>query len=358
MSLTEQNTPIDEAKLGAIMGQLVNDVGATMSTTLFTIGDKLGLYKTLAATGPATPAELAERTGTSEIYLQSWLLNQAASGYIDYDPQTERYRLAPEQAMVLADPESPLFMAGIFECVPAFNAVTPRITQAFQTGEGLAYAEHDHKMFEGVAQFSRGSIATELVPAWLAALDGVTAKLESGATVADVGCGFGLSTITMAQAFPRSRFYGYDSHAISIEKARQAAEKAGVSDRVTFEVASATAYPARRYDLITFIDSFHDMGNSVEVARHAYKTLAAGGTLMLAEPAAGDKVEENLNPIGRILAAGSIFICVPNALAQGGPALSGQVTDARLKEVVQAGGFSQFRRTLTTLFNRVIEVRA
>jgi predicted O-methyltransferase YrrM len=357
MSLAEQNVTIDEAKLGALMGQVVNDIGATISASLFTIGDKQGLYKTLFEAGPATLAEFAQRTAMSEPYLQNWLLNQAAGGYIDYNPQTERYSLSPEQAMVLVDPQSPLFMAGIFECLPAFNKVESRITRAFHTGEGLAYSEHDHQMFEGVSQFSRSSIVTELVPAWLAALEGVTTRLETGATVADVGCGYGLSTITMAQAFPRSRFYGYDSHALSIEQARQNAEKAGVTDRVTFEVASATDYPARRYDLISFIDSFHDMGNSVEVARHAYETLAVGGTLMLAEPMAEDKVEDNLNPIGRIFSAASIFICVPNSLAQGGPALGGLVTDERLKEVVQAGGFSKFRRALATPFNRIIEVQ-
>lgn len=357
MSVETQSFAIDEAKLGALMGQLLNDIGALVSASLFTIGDKLGLYRTLAEAGPLSATELARHTSTSETYLQTWLVNQAAVGYLDYDPATQRYSLSPEQALVLAQPQSPVFMAGIFASVAAFNKVEPRITEAFRTGQGMAFGEHDHAMFEGVYNFSRASIITELVPNWLASLEGVTTKLEVGATVADVGCGYGLSTITMAQAFPNSRFYGYDSHPLSIDQARLKAEAAGVADRVTFEVASATEYPARRYDLITFIDSFHDMGNSTGVARHAYETLAAGGTVMLAEALAQDKVEDNFNPLGRIFSAASIFICLPNSLAQGGPALGGLVTDAKLKEVVTAGGFTRFHRTLATPFNRIFEVK-
>ena len=357
MTVQDQTRPLDEAKMGAIMGQMVNDIGALLSASLITVGEKLGLYEALAEAGPVTPAELAARTGTSERYLQEWLLNQAASGYTDYDPGTGRYSLSPEQALVLADTASPAYMAGLFKHTAVFQKAVPRLKQAFLNGEGLLWAEQDHDIFEGQFNISRGGIIMELIPQWIPALEGVQARLEAGATVADIGCGYGLSTVTLAQAYPRSRFYGYDSHALSIEKARRLAEEAGVSDRVTFEAVSATDYPARRYDLIAFLDSFHDMGNTTAIARHAYETLVPDGSIMLVEPAAGDNVEDNFNPVGRLFSAVAVSLCVPNSLAQGGPALGPLVTDATLQEVFGAAGFSRFRRSLTTPFNRVFEIR-
>ncbi len=301
---------------------------------------------------------MATRTGTAERYIHWWLVNQAAGGYLAYDPATDRYTLPAEHALALADESSPAFVVGGMELVTAAIKAEPRIAAAFRTGGGLPWGEHDPGLFVGTERFFRPGYLANLVTSWLPALDGVQAKLEAGATVADVGCGYGTSTVIMAQAFPNSRFYGFDSHAPSIEAARRAAESAGVADRVTFAVATAQAIPIAQYDLIAFFDCLHDMGDPVGAARRARECLAADGTVMIVEPMAGDRVEENLTPVGRIFSAASVLVCTPNALAEGGTALGTLATDAQLHEVLSAAGFRRVRRATATPFNRVFEAKA
>ncbi|HYN87336.1 MAG TPA: methyltransferase domain-containing protein [Ardenticatenaceae bacterium] len=357
MTLTLDMPAVDEAKLAAFLVKVVGDFGAVYSSALVMMGDKLRLYKALAVAGPLTPAELAERSGTVERYVRTWLINQAAGGYVEYDPHTGRYTLPDEHALVLADESGPYAMAGGFEAVLSALKAAPKIMEAFCTGGGLLWGEHDHGMFVGTERFFRSGYLANLVSRWIPALDGVQEKLEAGATVADVGCGHGAATIILAQAFPRSRFYGYDNHAPSIEAARRAAAEAGVENRVTFEVASAAEYPNLQYDLIAYFDALHDMGDPIGAIRHARETLAPDGTVLLVEPQAGEKVEDNLNPVGRIFSAASVLVCTPNAMASGGMGLGTIATEAQIREVVTAGGLSRFRRATETPFNRVFEAR-
>jgi SAM-dependent methyltransferase len=358
--MQQETQTFDEAKLHAFMGKVVEDLAATFSSAMVLIGDKLGLYKAMAGAGPLTSVELAQRTATTERYVREWLLNQAAGGYLEYDPQTGRYRLPDEHALALADEHSPVFVQGGFQNALAMLKAEPRIAEAFRTGEGMPWGEHDSGLFLGTERFFGTLYAANLVSIWIPALHRVRAKLEAGATVADIGCGHGTSTILLAQAFPRSRFFGYDNHAPSIQHARQAAAEAGVTDRVTFESAAATEYPRQGlgYDLIAFFDCFHDLGTPIEAATHAAATLAKEGTVLLVEPMAGEHIEDNLNPVGRLFSAGSILCCTPNALASGGMALGNQATDQQLREAWHAGGLSSFRRAITTPFNRVFEVQA
>ncbi len=351
---------IDQARIEAFMGRVVGDFGSVMSAALVVIGDKLGLYKAMAGAGPLTPAELARRTTTSERYVRDWLVNQAASGYVDYDPTTGQYTLPDEHALALADEDSPAFVAGGFQNLTAIIKAEPRIAEAFRTGGGLPWGEHDPGVFVGTERFFRPGYAANLVAHWIPALDGVEAKLAAGATVADVGCGHGASTIILARAYPRSRFFGFDNHAPSIARARQAAAEGGVAERVVFEVADATDYPGGDYDLIAFFDCFHDLGDPVGAARHAHAALAPDGALLLVEPMAGERVEDNLNPVGRIFSAASVLICTPNALASGASAdtaLGTIATEERLRAALAVGGFRRFRRATATPFNRVFEVR-
>lgn len=349
---------VNEAKLHDFMGKMLGDMGAAVTAALVTIGDKLGLYKELADGGPQSSAELAKRTGTSERYVREWLAAQAAAGYVEYDPALQRYHMTPEQAMAFAEEGSPVFMPGFFEILGALHRDEPKITEAFRTGLGVGWHEHDACLFRGTERFFRPGYAANLVTSWIPSLDGVEEKLRRGAQVADVGCGHGASTIVMAKAFPNSRFFGFDYHAPSIDYARRAAREAGVADQIEFAVSAAKNYPGTGYDLVTFFDCLHDMGDPAGAAAHVLKTLDAKGTWMVVEPFANDNVEDNLNPIGRIFYGASTMVCTPASLAQEvGLGLGAQAGEARLREVIVAGGFTKFRRAAETPFNLVLEAR-
>jgi SAM-dependent methyltransferase len=349
---------IDELKLGEFMNKVVGDVGAAMSGALVLIGDRLGLYRAMAQLGPTTAADLAKRTETSVRYVSEWLNAQAAGGYVTYDAATERYTLPEEQAFALADPESPVFCTGMFQITKAMWDADQKISANFRNGNGTAWGDHHKCLFEGTERFFRAGYIGNLVGSWLPALEGVEAKLARGALVADVGCGLGASTILMARAFPASKFRGFDSHPLSIELAQKRAREAGVADRVEFQVASATSYPGTGYDLVAHFDCLHDMENPVGAAKHTKQTLAPDGTWMVVEPFAGDRPEENHNPVGRVYYSASTMLCVPHSLSQKGPALGAQAGEARLREViVDGGGFSRLRRATQTPFNLVLEAR-
>jgi 2-polyprenyl-3-methyl-5-hydroxy-6-metoxy-1,4-benzoquinol methylase len=349
---------IDEQKLEQFMGRFVQDMGAAATAPLVVIGDKLGLYKAMADGTPVTPAELAERTDCRERYVREWLCQQAASGYVEYDATDGTFRLPPEQALALAHDDSPAFIPGAFQLIAAIVKDEPHITERFRSGEGFGWHEHDHDLFEGTERFFRPGYLANLVASWLPSLDGVVEKLEAGARVADIGCGHGASTILMAQAFPASTFVGTDYHEGSIEAARRAAERAGVADRITFEASSAKALAGGPYDLVCVFDALHDMGDPVGAARQVRSQLADDGTWLVVEPFAGDAIEDNLNPVGRVFYAGSTMLCTPASLSQEvGLALGAQAGEQRLAEVLHEGGFSRVRRSAETPFNIVLEVR-
>jgi SAM-dependent methyltransferase len=356
--MTMTTATVDEQKLHDLLGRAIIDFGAVSTAPLVIIGDRLGLYRALASKGPMNPAELAGQTETSERYVREWLNAQAASGYVNYDAGTGRYALTPEQALVFADPDSPAFIVGAFETTVAASRILPKLTDAFRTGEGVGWHEHDHELFHGIARFFRTGYLANLVQQWIPSLDGVEAKLHKGIRVADVGCGHGVSTILMAKAYPASQFVGFDYHAESIVEANEAALQAGVADRCRFEVATAKDYPGTGYDFVTVFDALHDMGDPVGASRHVLSTLARDGSWMIVEPYAGDRVEENLNPVGRAYYAGSTLICTPCSLAQEvGLALGAQAGEARIRAVVAGGGFTRFRRAMQSPFNLVFEAR-
>jgi SAM-dependent methyltransferase len=353
-------TTIDETKLEAFMGQAVTDMGAVISAPLFLIGEKLGLYKAMAHAGPLTSQEIAERAGVAERSVREWLRNQAAGGYVTYDADSDRYTLPDEHALALADEDSPFYILGAYELIASLFSDEDEIREAFRTGGGMGWHEHDHRLFHGTERFFRPGYRGHLVGEWLPALTGVQEKLELGATVADVGCGHGASTIIMAEAFPNSRFHGFDYHPESIVRAREAAEDAGLADRITFEVASAKnyPYPGSGYDLVCVFDCLHDMGDPVGAAAHVRETLSPTGTWMIVEPFANDRVEDNLNPVGRVFYGASTVICTPASLDQEvGLALGAQAGEARLADVVREGGFTDVRRATETPFNLVLEAR-
>lgn len=347
---------VQEAALNQALERMLADIGAAMSASLVVIGDKLGLYKTLAVGGAMTASELAGATGTSERYVREWLNNQAAGGYISYNPKERTYHLSPEQAALLADEASPYFMPGAFEIIASTARDEPRIEQRFRTGGGLAWGEHDPGLFTGTERFFGPNYAAHLVSQWIPSLDGVQGRLQDGIDVADVGCGHGISTILMAKAYPRSRFTGFDYHEPSIRVARARAKAAGVESRVSFEVSKAEEYPGT-YDFVTSFDCLHDMSDPLGAATHTRETLRKEGTWMIVEPMAGDEVAQNLNPVGRVYYAASTMVCVPCSLAGRGPALGAQAGESKIREVVTQGGFRSFRRAAETPFNMVLEAR-
>jgi SAM-dependent methyltransferase len=355
---TTDNALFDEAKLEGFMGHVVADMGAAISGLLLHIGDRLGLYKAMAGAGPITSSALAQRTGTAERYVREWLGNQAAGGYVVYDPAGGTYELPAEQAMVVADEDSPVFLGGAFETIASCYTDHDVLAEAFRTGAGIGWHEHDERLFSGVVRLFRPGYAAHLVQEWLPALDGVVEKLRAGASVADVGCGLGASTVIMAQAFERSTFAGFDIHEPSIEAARTAAAHAGVSRRARFAVAQAKDLPGEGYDLVCLFDALHDMGDPVGAARHIRQALAPDGTLLLVEPNAGDALEDNLHPIGRTYYGLSTVICTPGSLAQDvGLGLGAQAGERRLAAVLREAGFTHVRRATETPFNIILEAR-
>lgn len=357
MPTASQARTINEDKMNAFLGKVIGDFGAALSSALVYIGQKLGLYQALAASGPLTSAELAQHTSTNERYVREWLVNQAAGGYTEYDPASGRYSLTPEQAVALTEESSPFYVGGGFFVVKAMTQAVERIESYFRDGGGMLWGEHHPDLFIGTERFFRPGYAAHLVSSWIPALSGVEEKLKRGAKVADVGCGHGASAIIMAKAFPNSRFWGFDNHEASIKHAREAATTAGVGDRVSFEVTNAQSIPDQKYDLICFFDCLHDMGDPVGACKRAAEVLAADGAALIVEPMAGNKVEDNFNPIGRTFAGASTLCCTANSLALNGPALGAVASEDEIRKTVLAGGFSQFRRATETPFNRIFEAR-
>lgn len=345
----------DNARLEAFLGAAVRDLGAAASATLVLVGDRLGLYKALA-NAPATPAELAERTGTHERYVREWLGNQAAGDYVQYDPDSGRYSMNEVQKLCLADPAGPVDLPGAYEIVQDYFHMLDRTLENFRTGNGLEWGEHHQCLFHGVERFFRAGYNAHLVGEWLPALDGLVDKLKAGAKVADVGCGHGASTVLLAKAFPDSEFVGYDYHDDSIRVASERAASAGIRN-VRFEVADASGYRDKDFDLVAFFDCLHDMADPLGAARHARQALKPDGHVMLVEPFAGDRVEDNLTPVGRVYYGASSQVCVPVSLARKGPALGAQAGEARLGAIMREAGFGRFRRATETPFNLVLEAR-
>jgi len=348
---------LDMSKLNTFIGQFVTDLGAAVHAGLVVIGEKLGLYKALAE-GPMTPVELAAKTKTDERYLREWLSSQAAGGYVTYDAKTGKFSLTQEQIFTLATQDSPAYLPGAFEIALGSLAAVPRITESFRTGAGMGWHEHVDGVFHGCEKFFRPGYAANLVASWIPALSDVQQKLEAGARVADIGCGKGASTLLMAQAFPKSRFFGFDYHDMSIEAARELAKLNGVADRVTFEVAKAKEFPGKDYDFVCMFDCLHDMGDPTGASAHVRQSLAKDGTWMIVEPFANDQLKDNLNPVGRIYYSFSTLLCTPCSRSQEvGTCLGAQAGETRIREVVTSAGFKRFRRAAETPFNLVFEAR-
>jgi SAM-dependent methyltransferase len=353
-----QNGAIDAAKLDAVIGRAVSDLSAGYGGVMVSIGNRLGLYKALAEAGPLTSRELAGRTGCAERYVREWLGSQVAGGYATYHAVSDTYELTPEQAFVFANENSPVFIPNAWAIPASMWADEMKAVEAFRTGNGVPWGDHDGRLHCGIASFYRNAYKASLVPEWLPALDGVVDKLKAGAVVADVGCGHGHSTVLMAEAFRHSRFRGFDSHADSVAEARKVARESDVSERTGFDIARADNFPGTGYDLICFFDCLHDMGDPVAVAEHAARTIAPDGTVMLVEPFANDRVEDNISPVARMYYAASTTICCAHAISDGGRLVLGaQAGEARLADVFRKAGFTRFRRALATPFNLVLEAR-
>ncbi|HEU5033297.1 MAG TPA: class I SAM-dependent methyltransferase [Mycobacteriales bacterium] len=349
---------MDESRLEQFMGKAVADMAAAMTLLLMTIGDKLGIYKAMAGSGPLTSQEVARRAGLAERYVREWLGNQVASGYVEYDATTKRYTLPDEHAFALADEDSPAFLGGAFDVFGAAWAAEDKISDAFRTGNGVGWHEQHPRLFSGTERFFRPGYRANLTTAWIPAMTGVEKKLKAGAAVADVGCGHGASTIVMAEAYPQSTFTGFDYHQPSVDEAAKKAASAGVADRVRFEVASAKGY-AGSYDLICFFDCLHDMGDPVGAAEHARSALKPGGSVLLVEPFANDKLEDNINPVGAMFYGASTFVCTPASLSQDvALGLGAQAGEKRLRKVFKDAGFKTFRRATETPFNLVFQAKA
>jgi 2-polyprenyl-3-methyl-5-hydroxy-6-metoxy-1,4-benzoquinol methylase len=357
MSSAVQSRPINEDKMHEFLGKVVGDFGAALSSSLVYIGQKLGLYKAMAGAGPLSADELAQKTATNSRYVREWLINQAAGGYVEYDQETQRYNLSPEQAVALTDESSPFYVGGGFYVIKAMTNAVTRIENHFTNGGGMLWGEHDPDLFVGTERFFRPGYAAHLIATWIPSLTGIEEKLKAGGKVADIGCGHGSSTIIMAQAYPNSRFWGFDNHTKSIETAQQRAKDAGVSDRVTFAMANASEIPDEKFDMVTFFDCLHDMGDPVSACKRAAEVLAQDGSALIVEPMAGNTVEENFNIIGRVFSGASTLCCTSNSLALNGPALGAVASESAIREVVLAGGFKEFRRATETPFNRVFEAR-
>jgi SAM-dependent methyltransferase len=350
---------IDPDKLNALLGQAVQDMGAAMQAPLIVIGDKLGLYRAMGDGEPVTPAQLAQRTGTAERYIREWLNANAAGKYVEYDAANGTYFMSPEQALALAQDDTPIHLPGFYHMLASLMKDEEKITEIYRTGKGMAWHEHEKGLFEGCERFFRPTYLANLVSSWIPALEGVEEKLKAGARVADIGCGHGASTVLMAKAFPNSIFFGFDYHAPSIETAYWKAKAAGVGDRVTFQVAPSKGFPGTGYDLVAFFDCLHDMGDPAGAARHVRESLAPRGTWMIVEPFAHDEVAQNLNPIGRIMYSASATVCVPCSLSQEvALGLGAQAGPANIEKVVRDGGFTCFRKATETPFNMVFEARA
>jgi SAM-dependent methyltransferase len=354
----DASTPTDQDKLMTFALRTIDDIAAGYMGVMVSLGSKLGLYKAMAGAGPLSAKEVAARAGCAERYVREWLNAQAAGGYVGYHAVSDTYELSPEQAAVLADEDSPFFIPHAWNIPASMWFDEPKAIEAFRTGRGVAWGEHHERMSCGVAAFYRNGYKASLVPQWLPALDGVVQQLEAGIDVADVGCGHGHSTLLMAQVFPRSSFHGFDTHQASIEQSQRNALAAGVAGRVNFSVARAVDYPDRRYGLICFFDVLHDLGDPVAAARHAAETLAPGGTVLLVEPFAHDRFEDNIGTVGKLYYTGSTLICCAHAISEGGKLVLGaQAGQARLAEVFRKAGFTHFRRAAETPFNLIFEVR-
>mgnify|MGYP003573166932 CR=1 FL=1 len=348
---------LNEAKMNKFLGKMINDLGAAASAALVLTGDKLDLYKNLATHGPLNSEELAQRTGTTERYVREWLAAQAASGYVEYDADQNQFWMTPEQAFVFANEDSPVNMTGGFYALSSVVKDEPKLTEAFRTGEGISWGDHDSCLFCGTDKFFKPGYRAHLTSSWIPALDGVKEKLEHGGRVADIGCGHGTSTMVMAEAYPKSKFFGYDFHHPSIVHARKEAKNAGLAN-VRFETVTARKSPGGNYDLIAFFDCLHDMGDPIGVLSHARESLKPDGTCMLVEPFAGDSLSENLNPLGRVYYSFSTAVCTPSAFSQeGGMALGSQAGEKRLGEIAMEAGFARFRRAAETPFNLILEAR-
>jgi SAM-dependent methyltransferase len=354
---TAQAPALDMNKLNTFIGQFVTDLGASVHAGMVVIGEKLGLYKALAQ-GPVTSVELARKTGTDARYVREWLASQAAGGYVTYDSSKDVFSLTEEQAFTLAQEDSPAYLPGAFELAIGSLAAVPRITESFRTGRGMGWHEHDDGVFHGCEKFFRPGYAANLVSSWIPALDDVQSKLEAGASVADVGCGKGASTVLMAKAFPKSQFFGFDYHDKSIEGARETAKREGVFDRASFNTATSKNFPGKEYDFVTVFDCLHDMGDPVGAAAYVLNSLAKDGTWMIVEPFAKDELKDNMNPVGRVYYSFSTLLCTPCSRSQEvGLCLGAQAGEKRIREVVHAAGFTRFRRATETPFNIVYEAR-